>query len=128
MENPLLLLAAQLSVTMGDGWRKQLIPLRKEGREASEARQGDEENHLKCLKSISACLSALKGGGEMQKNFGDHWLRMFIKILLSIILWRLQYGLNMSFFGKKMQLIGSFCRFDDYMKIFSHRIPHVMHW
>ena len=32
------------------------------------------------------------------------------------------------FFGKKMQLIGSFCRFDDYMKIFSHRIPHVMHW
>ena len=98
-------------------------PLEK-GKGGREGRK----NHLKCLKSISACLSALKGGGEMQKNFGDHWLRMFIKILLSIILWRLQYGLNMSFFGKKMQLIGSFCRFDDYMKIFSHRIPHVMHW
>ena len=65
MENPLRLLAAQLSITMGDGWRKQLIPLRKE-------KEGGKKNHLKCLKSISACLSALKGGGGHAEEFREN--------------------------------------------------------
>ena len=48
-------------------------PLEKGRKGSKQEDEDEEENHLKCLKSISACLSALKRGvGEGNlRNFGE---------------------------------------------------------
>ena len=65
--------SGQLSITMGDGWRKQLIPMRKEEKQDKRGKGGGES--LK-MPQVNFCLSArIKIKTRQAKEFRENTMK-----------------------------------------------------